>query len=145
MRRRSKSGKSVVGTDADDDLSKKRQRVYPGQQICQLKKTKKDEADDDVEDVGEVAKAKEDRARLEGRLEERGDILKVLREATIRTAPPTAGTVVGDYYMDDHEGFQFPPLGSFSSAVKKKKIPKVTGADKVALGRPNQVLMRMDG
>lgn len=31
-----------------------------------------------------LAKAKEDRARLEGRLEER-DILKVLREATIRT------------------------------------------------------------
>lgn len=47
--------------------------------------------------------------------------------------------------MDDHEGFRFPPLGSFSSAVKKKKIPKVTGVDKAALGRPNQVLMTIEG
>lgn len=91
-----------------------------------------------------VAKAREDRG-MEGRMEERGDILKILREATTRTAPPTAGTAVGDYYLDDHDGFQFPPLGSFSSAVKKKKIPKVTGVEKAALGRPNQVLMTMDG
>lgn len=145
---------SLTGTDVDDDLSKKRQRVSPGgQHQHQLKKTRKDDADEDVEDVGDnpedafttilemtkkidrwafnqqtkmkglsktqvanlgelvakieacVAKAKEDRARLEGRLAERGDILKMLREATVRTAPPTAGTVAGDYYMDDHEGF----------------------------------------
>lgn len=91
-----------------------------------------------------VTKAKEDRARLEGRLEEGGDILKALREVTMGTAPPTAGTVAGDFYMDDYEGFHFPVLGSFSSAVKKKKIPKVTGFDKAALGRPNQVLMTME-
>lgn len=183
---------SLTGTD--DESSKKRQRVSPtGQHRHQLKKTRKDDADEDVEDVGDsaedalttilemtkkidrwafnqqtkmkglsktqvanlgelvatieacVAKAKEDRARLEGRLAERGDILNVLREATVRTAPPTAGTVTGDCYMDDHEGFQFPPLGRFSSAVKKRRIPKVTGVDKAALGRPNQVLMTMDG
>lgn len=121
---------SLAGTDADDDSSKKRQGVSPGQQTRQHKETKKDEADKDIEHVEEngedsllailevtktidrwatnqqikmkglsktqvanlgdmitrieacVAKAKEDRARLEGRLEERGDIL---REATIRT------------------------------------------------------------
>lgn len=46
-----RSTSSLAGTDADENLSKKRQRLSPGQHMRQHKKTKKDEADEELEIV----------------------------------------------------------------------------------------------
>lgn len=64
-----------------------------------------------------VRTAMTERFYMEGRIAERGDIVKAMRESGVRTEPQTAGTT-SDFYLDDHVGYQFPALGSYSAEPK---------------------------